>query len=165
MKFAQWKVSTRLAAGFGVVVALGALVASIAFVRLNDVSNDLNTLVTDRMVKIAKLNEVKDWQNLTARAARNIVITHDPAAKAAEMKSIDAAREKNNALLDELDKMITLPRGRELFAKIQAARPLFRAELDKALALAMAGQDAEAGALLLGPVRDAQQVYFKAVDE
>ncbi len=165
MKVSDWKVSTRLAAGFGVVVVMGALVALMAYRQISSIGVELGQLVTDRMVKIAKLNDVKNNQNLSARVMRNVLIAHDPSIRASEMKRYEESRAQNAHLLAELDKLLTLPRGRELLARINEANAPFWAEADRAMALAQSGNDAAAAGLLLGAVRDHQARYFKAVDD
>jgi methyl-accepting chemotaxis protein len=165
MDFSKWKVSTRMYAGFAVVGLFGLVIAILAYVKVSALGNEMHLLVDDRMVKTAKLNEVKEWQNVTARAVRNIILANDNATRQAESKRIDEARERNSQLFADLDKLITLPKGRELLQRIKEARPRFREQLERAATLAIADKDEEATKIVMGPMRDAQRDYFKAVDE
>jgi len=159
------KLSTRLFLGFGSAVALGIVIALIGAVQLNQLSARLDEIANDRMVKVEKFSHVKDNFNGGARAIRNILITKDAALEADEKRKIADFREHNGKLLAELDKLLVLPKGRDLLKVINDNRAGYNGKFDEALALDAKGDEAGAAKLLLGEVTEKQNVIFKAVDE
>jgi methyl-accepting chemotaxis protein len=165
MNFASLKVSTRLALGFGAAVLLGLVIALTGAVQMHSLNNKVNELALDRMPKMDKLSSFTDNMNATAQAVRNVLLTTEPTAKAAEVKLVQDMRQANGKLLKELDEMLVLPRGRELFKVITDNLPAFRAAQDQVLALDAQGKSEEAAALLFGDLRSRQAAMIKALDE
>jgi methyl-accepting chemotaxis protein len=158
------KVSTRLAIGFGAATAIGVGIALLGTVQMRGLAADLNEVATDRMVKVDKFSDLKDNLNTRARTVRNIVIASDPAVRAAQKKIIDELKDKNIGLLAELDKLIVMPKGRELLKTIQDTRVPYDAAMIRVVELAEAGKAEDAGKLLLGDVLALQSSLYKAVD-
>jgi methyl-accepting chemotaxis protein len=160
------KVSTRLALGFGTAVALGVGIVCYAEITMSDLSRHVDELATNRMVKVAQFSQVKDNLQTIARRVRNIIIIDNDLAKYEdEKRQITELRAQNSALLDKLDKSVTLPKGRELLQVITDNRKPYNAALDRAIGHAMKNENAEASAILLGEVLPLQTALFKAVDD
>ncbi len=158
-------VSTRLALGFGATVALGVCIVAYAAVTMNGLSKDINELASNRMVKVAQLNDVKDNLQTIGRRVRNIIIIdNDPVKYEAERADIAKLRATNTELLSKLDKSITLPKGRELFKVITETRQPYNEALDRALNFALKNENAKASAVLFDEVLPLQTTLFKAVD-
>jgi methyl-accepting chemotaxis protein len=162
---APMKISTRLALGFGALLALGIGIAVYSAITMRSLSLDIEELSGNRMVKVGQFSDMLDNYNAIGRYARNVVISDDPAFRDGELKKIAELRAKNGALLAELDKSITLPKGRELFKTIMDNRGPYNAGIDRAIALALQGDQKAAGALLAGEVRALQDVVFTATDD
>jgi methyl-accepting chemotaxis protein len=158
------KVSTKLAAGFGLVLVLGVVQAGYGWAKLADLSRNLDSLTQDRMVKMDRIGDVKDNANLVARSVRNLVLLTDDAERAAEVKRLKDASSKNDALLRDLEASTASAQGKALLKDIQAARATYNAAMNQAIELAMAHQGAEVTKLLFTRVRGAQSDYFKALD-
>ncbi len=158
-------VARRLALGFGATIALGLAIVAYAAVVMARLSNSLEELSGDRMVKVALLSELKDNFQTIGRYTRNTVINPQPAFVEAEKAKIAKLRARNADILSELDKMITLPAGRALYKTIADGRGPYNAALDRAIEIAVKGDIAGAGAYLVGEVRELQNVVFKATDD
>ena len=162
--FSGMKVGTKLAVGFGIVLLFGALQAGYAWMRLHGLSDDLDSLTNDRMVKMERIADVKDNANLVARSVRNLMLLTDDAQRVSELKRIDETNGKNSALLQALDADMTSREGKALIKDINDARAAYRAAMDQVVQLAKAHKDGDATKLLMTQVRDAQAAYFKALD-
>ncbi|GKT22146.1 methyl-accepting chemotaxis protein [Acidovorax sp. SUPP3334] len=158
------KISTRLAIGFGVLAILGVAIALLAALRMQGLAEDLSEVSANRMVKVAQFTDIKDNLNNSARAVRNIIISSDPALRAGEKKKVAEARAANAELLQQLDKTLALPATREQLRIISTNRDSYNQAIDRAIALAEAGDSAAAGALLIKEVRTYQNLLFSAVD-
>ncbi len=161
----QMKVATQLMIGFGAAGLLGVVIAAIGAYQLRDLAGDLNEIANDRMMKVEKFSQLKDNNNSIARWSRNILLQKDPAEKAADKSRIADMKAQNSKLQQELDKLLTLPKGVSLLKSIAEARAQYNQQLETIFELDAKGNTAEAAALMVGPARTAQQALFKAVDE
>jgi len=165
MNFDAMKVSTRLALGFSAAVLLGLVIAVIGMLQMGSLASKVDELALDRMPKVDKLRAVENNLNTSARSVRNVLLAADAALRAAEVKRIGEMRTANDQLLAELDKLIVLPKNRELLKVITDNNPAYQQGIDQVVALASDGKTAEGAALLIGDVRVRQSKIFKAVDE
>jgi len=159
------KVSTRLTLGFGSIVLIGIAIAIIGALKMRTLATSLEDVAGNRMVKVAQFTEIKDNLNAGARAARNIVISDDPAVRDDEKKKIAALRAANKEVLAQLEKTVTVPKVVELLKILNDNRGPYNIGLDRVIALAEKGEKAEAVRLLTGEVRNLQNVVFKASDD
>src|SRR4051812_23467010 len=102
--FKDLKVATRLSLGFGAAVALGVCIAVIAAMQMSSLSQQLDEIANDKMVKVEKLSRIKDNLNGIARAIRNILLSNDPVFEEAESKKIKDFGAQNAQELAALDK-------------------------------------------------------------
>jgi methyl-accepting chemotaxis protein len=159
------RIGARLSIGFALVLMVGLLVAGYGSFALRQISDEVDLLTKDKMLKIDQIAQIKDNLNIVARSARNIVLLEDLKAKATEKDRISQTGAKNKALIEQLDLSIQTPRGKALLKDAAQARAAYIVELDKALALGMSNQRTEATALLMGTVSQQQTAYFKALDD
>ena len=163
--FKHTKVSTRLAIGFGAIILLGFVIALLAMTRMHALSETVDEMANNRMVKVAQFTEIKDNLNEIARRVRNAVITNDAAFRTEEKSKITALRGANSALIAKLQKSLQLPASIELLKTLNDNRPVYNQGIDHVMQLAADGQKDAAMQSLLGEVRAAQNVVFKAVDD
>ena len=163
--FKHTKVSTRLAIGFGAIILLGFVIALLAMTRMHALSETVDEMANNRMVKVAQFTEIKDNLNEIARRVRNVVITNDAAFRTEEKSKITTLRGANSALIAKLQKSLQLPASIELLKTLNDNRPVYNQGIDHVMQLAADGQKDVAMQSLLGEVRAAQNVVFKAVDD
>ncbi len=164
--FSHMKVSTRLALGFGTTVLLAVGVVAYAALTMQGLSDDVNELATNRMVKVAQFNQVKSNFQTIARGVRNIIIIDDDQARyAQEVADITKLRAQNSALLGKLDQSVVLPKARELLQVITDTRKPYNQVLDRAIAHALKNKNAQASAVLFDEALPLQNTLFKAVDD
>ena len=63
MNFANLSIGKRLWLGFGIVIALLVVVATIAVTRINHINSTADLVLKDRYVKVQMVNEIQDHQN------------------------------------------------------------------------------------------------------
>jgi methyl-accepting chemotaxis protein len=160
----QWKIGTRLAAGFVIVIVAGLAVAAYGWSQLRGLDRMVQSLAEDRMVKVAQFSQMKDNANVVARGVRNMVLLDDHAEMAKERKRIDEMRTANDALVAALQRTAVSDDERGGLQAMQAANAGYGASLDKAMASALADKDDEARSTLLKETRPLQQAYFKSLD-
>nr|WP_194724493.1 methyl-accepting chemotaxis protein [Noviherbaspirillum malthae] len=162
---ANMKIGVRLAAGFAIILSLLLAISTFGIFRLNAVNMEVDDVLQDRYPKIVLATSIKENLNIIARSVRNTLIMTDPRQIDHELDRIASARKEIAAALTKLEKMISTPKGRELFAKVAGARDNFVVAEDKFAALIKAQKQDEARTLLLAEMRQTQLIYMTHLDE
>ncbi len=155
-------IKMRLLAGFGIVMFLSALLAIIAVLSIRTLSSDTDRIVNDRWPKTVLANEVIDNINVVARALRNAIILEDPLLVQQELARIPEASKIVTDNLDNLEKMISTDKGKQLLNDLKVKRADYREDLAKAVELVKEGRKKEAGIYLVKTLRKTQSAYFSA---
>ena len=159
------KVSSRIALSFAVPMVVGTLIVIYSIVSMRSLEHDVNEVAKDRLAKVEALQEVRDGMALAATLASTAVITSDASAREGEKRRILTLRAETQQKLAALDKKFVIPRSRELLQQIASTRASYNEMIDRVLELAERGDSVAAGRLLLGAVRERQEVLFRALDE
>lgn len=162
--FANMKIGTRLALGFGIVLALLMGVAALGLARLGTLNGDLDSLVNDKYAKTSLLADVKDEVNGQALDLRNALFQTKSDKALAELEGIAKSSEVVTASLKKVDEMVKSGKGRELFSKVETTRNAYIPVRNKVLELVRGGKREEAIDLMLGDLRATQKVYFESLD-
>jgi len=163
--FANLKIGTKLAIGYGFVALLLIVVATIGSLRLSVINDEIDVLVNDRFPKTVWANDMIDNINLIARAMRNslLVKTEDDVKK--ELGRIDQSRKLIAQNLEKLEKTVKLERGIEMLKKVKEARAAYVGSQDKFIELVKAGKRDEATQDLLTTGRQLQAAYIASVND
>jgi methyl-accepting chemotaxis protein len=162
--FKNLKISTRLVAGFTLLVAMLLAIGALSIYRTMAVQADLVDITERRMKVIADTERLRDATNFQARAIRNVALFTDPAKVAEERKAITESRRKVEEQKTELAALMQSEKGRELQNKLLSTRKPFDESVDKFLSIMAAGETEAAVAYLFDTVRPTQLEYLKAID-
>jgi methyl-accepting chemotaxis protein len=165
MKLTDFKIGTRLAFGFGLVVVLSVASAGLALKELALVEHNLDDIVTDNNVKVKLNNEMAESVHVVSRVMRTMVLLHDKAEVETEEAKLVKARAHYDKSWDALQKFPASDTGRALRTKIAGAAEVSRGWNNKVIDLAHAGKDDQAIALLLKEAGPAAQKWQEALDE
>ncbi len=163
--FRNVQLGTMLGTGFTIVIAIGLLVAAYGRFELGHTGTNLQLLSRDRLDILLQLQRVKDNTNVVARTVRNLALLEDPGPMAEEKKRLDGVIAETSQLMSVLQQRVRSPEGLKLMDQISQARPQFLATVDKAAQLGLANDMVNARNVVLGEMRAAQNVYFKAVED
>ena len=163
--FKNLKIGVRLAIGFGLMVALIAIVAGVAYGRMGDLNGNVNLLVSDRYPKVAAANAIVDNINVVARAIRNALLIDDAEEARRELMRVDDARAKINEALEVLKATVTSESGKRLLGAVTDARKAYVADQEQFLQLFKEGRRDKAKAVLLTRLRKTQAAYIAAVND
>ncbi len=122
MAIGNMKVSARLGAGFGLVLALLLVVATIGVMRLSQLNRDLETFATVRTTELIESATLLENVTKSAIQMRNLLLFDDQKQVKAEIAAVQAASEANKAILDRLNKQVTPGKKQELFKAILDTR-------------------------------------------
>ncbi|CAG0123421.1 Methyl-accepting chemotaxis protein II [Rhodocyclaceae bacterium] len=167
MSFANMKVGTRLALGFGSVIVLLAIIAGISIKDMSSLETDVNDMVNDKMTKVKMMSVVVENINMIARSMRNALLV-DAKDRAAIQKEVDRVYESRKNIkdtLEKVEKVVVKPEGKEMLKAIFEARTKFVAAQDKFLELLKEGRHEEAKVFLMNEVRQPQLAYMDAINK
>lgn len=165
MRFKSLRIGQRLALGFGVVIALMILLASLAYIRISGLNSEITILVKDRYPKTAIANQIKAQLNDVSRSMLSVLIMTDPTQIKNELTNIQAVTASNNESIANLNRIITDTKGRERLKAITTIRDKFLGLQNGFVALIAADSKDEGMLKLLFSVRPLQTKYFAALDD
>ncbi len=159
------RVSTQLALGFGLLVALLIAITATALFKVGTVGGAVDDLVDRRLPRINMLHEVKNHLGEIGMAMRNMVILTEPPEVERQRESVLKHRQAIGALLDKVGAGPASEQGKALLGKVLEARGRYVPAQNRFMELAVSGQAEDAKAFLLNTARPLQLAYFAAVDE
>ncbi len=112
------KIGARLGLAFGLTLCL---ILAVAGVGLNSIANAdrlLTSIIEDDLKKLTFANSLAEEVHIVSRVMRTVLLLDDPAAKATEVKKIDAARTAYNTSREALKKLPASEADTALLAKI-----------------------------------------------
>ena len=165
MKFTDFKIGTRLALAFGLVVVLSVASAALALKELASVEHNLEDIVTDNNVRIKLTHQMAESVHVVSRVLRTMVLLHDKDAVATQEAKLVKARALYDHGWDALQKFPPSEAGKVLRAKIVAAAQTAQVLNNKVIDLAQAGNDAEAIVVLLKEAGPATLKWQDALDD
>jgi len=164
MTISNLKIGTRLGAGFGVVLVLLILVAGVAIGRIQSINGAVASIMDDYYVKVMLAKSIQDEVNVQARFIRNATIgAHDPKEVKSSLDKLEESVQKNHKMLDQLQGMISTPKGKEVFDAMLSARSTYGKARDHAVKLLRDGQAEAAGIYVLNDLRPPQNLFFNAL--
>jgi methyl-accepting chemotaxis protein len=163
--FANMRIATRLGLGFGILVLLMIAISGIGITRLGSVNGSLSDIVGDKWPKAVSANAVTAGTNEIAIAMRNLLLSTDKADQKQQVEIVMEARKAIGAQMEKLNRIITLPRGKELLKSIQEERTKFIAGQDKLIKLVDEGKQDDAKNFLATELRPILRAYQYHVAE
>src|SRR5262249_36548169 len=113
MNFKKLRIGHRLALGFGVVIALLIMLASLAYIRIMSLSHEVNMMVKDRYPKTVTANKIKADLNEITRSMLNVLVMSDGDQIKKELVNIDEKSKSIDESMTTLDKVIVSAQGLE----------------------------------------------------
>ncbi|CAM3572580.1 Histidine kinase [Bordetella sputigena] len=163
--FGNMKVATRLAWGFGIVIALLAAISALSITRLAKINDALTEVTQDRYPKTAHLNEVMLRSLDDGRQVRTLLlVADDNEANRLRKRLADNAAARAQALA-KLDKIVTADIPRAMLKKVEESRAALEQRIDGFFALASAADKSNAIAYLRSDILPANTALESAVRE
>jgi methyl-accepting chemotaxis protein len=158
------KIGTRLALGFGIVVALMLVLAFVGITRMASLDASMVLMVDDRYKKTTMVNEMMTNINQVARSLRNLVLLDSDAERKDEIERIIKARTRVGEVFGELEKIVQSDEGKAKLQAIREVRGNFVANQNHMFELVNAGKIEEARVYLLKDVRPNQNGFINAME-
>jgi methyl-accepting chemotaxis protein len=165
MTIANMKVGTRLSLGFGLVLTLLVLIATLGVFNMSTIHAKLDNIVNQNVARTDLVQEMSEAVHVAARVTRTVVLLTEPGHMQGELTKLTAARAGYDKATAALGKFPASDKDTALRARIASAAQEARPLTDKVLALALANQDAEATELLMKQAAPATQRWQDAMDD
>ena len=159
------KVGTRLALGFGLVLALMAAVSGLGIYNMHRIHAQLEKVVQLNVAKLTYVQDMSESVHIVARVTRTVVLLSDEAAMQRELPKIQEARAQYDKAQAALEALPATAEGKAIRARIRALQQEARPLTDQLLKLALQHKDDEAVALLMEKSGPATQRWQDAMDE
>jgi len=164
MHLGNFRIGARLGAGFALIVAIGMATAVYGSGTLATVARTVRELAQDPIAKVDQLVVLRDSTHAMAISVRNIALLIVDKQRLVEKGKLETVRAANDAVLRQLQDGIVDPRGRVLLQAVQQAKGPFDDSIDKAIAVALDGDEEVARDLLMKQGLAAQTAYLQAID-
>jgi len=162
--FKNLKIGVRLGMGFSLVIVLLVVISSLSYLRVGQLSFEVNDMVNDKFPKTVWANEIIDALNVVARAIRNAALLKTQDEINRQLDRIPPQSKIITEKLEKLEKTIDDEAGKKLLGDVQTMRTAYRAHLGKAVELAREGKRDELTVLLVGEMRQSQENYINAIN-
>ncbi len=159
------KVGTRLALSFASVCILLWIVVGIGISKLSTLDDGTSSIIQDRWPKIELSSRIMAQTDRIAIALRNMMLSDSPEDRQKQVGEIEDARKLIANDITQLERIITLPRGKELLRQVQDARTRYIAGQEKLIALINAENAQEARTFLANELRPILKSYKEALGE
>lgn len=116
------KIGMRLSLGFGVAVIVLLVIGVTNLINLGKLDSNVSDLVNDKFPKTIWANEIRDNINDNSRAIRNLFLLTDTREIDKEFTRLSVAKEKVDALVDSLQRLIKTEKGKKLINRIEEIR-------------------------------------------
>ncbi len=165
MGISNMKLGAKLTLGFGVVLAMMAIVTAVAINRLGVINENLNDIVNNDNKRVFLANEMVDQVRNIAISVRNIILNQDKAFEGTEKAKLEKARGLLREDVRKLAGMMEHGESKKMLTAIEETEGVLRPLNDKALALDAEQKDAEAVKVLVGEAEPVTEKLIKQVDD
>ena len=163
MSLANFKVGTRLAAGFGIVILMLVCVTALGINRLSVVNEASEIIRKQRYPVIRMAFTVNSDISAIAISMRNVVLTENEDVVKRELLNVKAASARITANLDAIGKGLATEKGRALFKTIVDARAPYQKHQAEFITMMTEGRSAMATNLLMMTMQKEQADYMASV--
>lgn len=158
------KIGARLAIGFGFVLMLLIIISSLSWLRVGQISTQLNGIAGEEIPKMVLANDAIDQVNANARALRNAMLVTDPDEVQSEINRGIEARAKVGEALEKLEQILVLEEGKRLMEKIRVTRNAYAInDMNHFLELHKAGKRNEAIEFMTLRMRVSQEEFISSI--
>jgi methyl-accepting chemotaxis protein len=165
MNFANLKIGTRLALGFGVLCAVLVATILMSTMMLGRINAGTNEIVNNRMPKVEATGKLLGQVDSIAIALRNAMLNEEQSDRAKQAETVVAARKEIGGILADLDKTLENPKARELLEQMKQQTASYERGQDQLLKLVNGGLDEEARQYLAEQLRPLLAALKKSINE
>lgn len=165
MTFSELNIAVRLALGFGLVLALLALLVAIGASAMAAVDARLVRIVENNNLKMDAATSMRAAQRRIAVAARNIALPADEGELMQEERNMELALADYAKAAATLDRLTRHEAGKAILERARAGQAQTEPLIDQARQLALQDKTEDATRMLLGQVVPASNAWLATLHE
>jgi methyl-accepting chemotaxis protein len=146
----DWKIGTRISAGFGVVILIAAAVGLFAINRIDAIQKSTDEIALGTVPRLFLMREIQDHVGTTMTLTYQYLTSNNPEEKSSILQKMQTLAVEANGYTSDFEKLIADEKGHELFNEAKTAREEFLAYRAQILTVSQAGTpDAQQQALAM----------------
>ncbi|MBI1907234.1 MAG: methyl-accepting chemotaxis protein, partial [Rhodocyclales bacterium] len=157
--FQNMKVATKLALGFGLVVALMLLISFIGITRMAHLNESLRLVGEERWPRANMATDIVVNSNTIGIALRNMMLSNSRDDMQRQKEAVLETRQLLGGVVEKLKEVIQNPKGKELMQQIIENRQRYVAGQEKLIGLIEAGDSEGARNYLNTELRPILRTY------
>jgi methyl-accepting chemotaxis protein len=161
----NFKIGTRLALGFSVMLLIMVIICGIAMSSFSRMNKKIDVITDDKWPKTVLLNDIIGKVNLVAGSLQSALIASDQDQRKSDLERLATTSEAITKRFDELDRTITTPEGKATLKVLKDQRSAYREVLKEVIELVAANRDPEAKLIISAKLRPLQVLYFESVEK
>jgi methyl-accepting chemotaxis protein len=135
----NWRIGTRIAAGFAAVIIIAMVLGIFAYIKTTGLQRQSAVVVHNALPEVYILGNVQQNLEITFALALQHVTATDQQKMASLDAQIQAVRSTNSGIIADYEKLIVSDKGRALLQEFKTARDGFRVVLDETLTTSRIG--------------------------
>ena len=135
----NWKIGTRIGAGFAAVIMIAAALGLYAYAKLGVIENNAKEVAVRSLPKVYLVGQIEKNVEATYSLAVQYAAASDKQEKTALDAEIQAIRATNIEVVNEYEKLISTAKGRELHEVFKSTRAAFWTSVDEMITTSRAG--------------------------
>jgi methyl-accepting chemotaxis protein len=164
MKLDNFKIGTRLAFSFSLLLLLMTLLTSVGVWLLRDFGAQADEIMSVAMARAGLVSEWRASTELNGMRTLVTITTENAAEQEALAPQIKETSARISAMQKQLDALINEPRGQALYDEIGKKRKIYTGVRDTAFKAKRSGDAARAAEIARGEMTAAQKDYLGAID-
>ncbi|MBY0506186.1 MAG: methyl-accepting chemotaxis protein [Bryobacteraceae bacterium] len=164
MNLNNWKIGTRIAAGFGAVNLIAVALGVYAYGQLGVIDQSAKRITEDSLPGVYYMGQLKSTVLQRFSYLQSMLMVTDPGEAQALRAEVDRLKVQSAVLIEDYEKTIHLDRDRQLFVALKAARAPYLDAVGEALEQIARGDRRRAGELAERRIKPAYQHYSAALD-
>jgi methyl-accepting chemotaxis protein len=156
-------VKNKLFLGFAVVLILLAFMAMLSLKSMGQIDDAMRDLMDDRYPKISISNELMNRSLDSGRQVRNMALATEKEDFNKALAVLNENRKKNQEKLQDLEKRLSTPKGRELFTSVSTHALSLDKKLDEFIKIAE--DKTQAWPFIKTQIAPNNNAYIKALDD
>jgi methyl-accepting chemotaxis protein len=159
------KIGIRMALGFGAVTLIAVALGIFAYVKLVSISRNATRVSSESMPGLYMMGQIAKHTEMSYSLVLEALASQDSNQMISVLARMAEIHNKNSALFEADEKMITTEKDRELFTALKSARMSYNPSADQVIALKRASKTAEAEEVFQKEVQPLYLKYTKACQD
>jgi methyl-accepting chemotaxis protein len=155
----NWKIGTRIGAGFGAVILIAMAVGLFAIGKVGSIQKRTDTIALESLPKVHFVGQASNNANANEELLYQFINSSNVEEKATFEREMHANSAKNGVIFSEFQKLITTQKERDAFAEAKAARESYNLCREDVLKVSRSGT-AEANKQAVGMMRAKCETLF-----